>query len=280
MILDPLTLPETRKKIVGYEKIYPNFVISIIYNHDFYAQTKYLEPTTPKKPIVPITKVRSSSTIPTDSRSRTLRRSKTRIKDLILCNDFDLFVTFTFAKNRNDISKCKKTLTDFLNSQQKKQNKKFQYILVPEFHKDKKAIHFHGLFKNFKPKLTDSTKKTKKGQTIYNIKAYRSGFSTAIYTDGSPKLASYVTKYITKDLITEKNKKAYWCSMGLKRPIINTLSTGINLVFPTVEKVYQAERFTIYKQDVTILNSNNNQENSKWQKPKNRTLMELLTKHT
>lgn len=152
------------------------------------------------------------------SLTRSLRRTKTTIADIVLCNEFDLFTTFTFAEDRYNIELSKSKMQNWLKSQQKTHGK-FYYIIVPEFHKDKKAIHFHGLFKNYKGQLTDSEKKIN-GRKAYNITSYKSGFTSAVKIDDVAKVANYVRKYITKDMPQFAGRKRYWHSTGLKLPEI------------------------------------------------------------
>ncbi|MDN5274247.1 MAG: hypothetical protein JWP06_148 [Candidatus Saccharibacteria bacterium] len=157
------------------------------------------------------------------SKERSLRRTKTEIKDIILCNHFDLFATFTFNKDRQNVDVCKSKMQYWLQSQQKIHGK-FDYLIVPEFHKDGVSIHFHALLSNYTGKIEDSGHKSGKTQKIiYNITSYRSGFSTATEIDGDKTsrdmVANYVTKYITKDMPQFAGKKRYWVSKGLIRPI-------------------------------------------------------------
>lgn len=157
-----------------------------------------------------------------DSLDDSIRRTKRTISDIVLCNNFDLFCTFTFDPkkvDRNDPEKCKKVMAKWLNRQQTTHGK-FDYIIVPEWHKKGTALHFHALLKNYNGKLSPATTKTKQQRPIYNIKSYRSGFSTAVPIDNTPKVSSYIKKYITKDMPMFQNKKRYWCSTGLIRPII------------------------------------------------------------
>ena len=47
------------------------------------------------------------------------------------------------------------------------------------------------------------------------------GFTTATKVSDSGRVASYMTKYITKDLISySKGKKKYWASKNLTKPCI------------------------------------------------------------
>lgn len=146
---------------------------------------------------------------------RNIIRAKTAISDIISCNTFNYFVTLTIAPNgtidRYDYDSSSNAITKYLKHNISK------YILVPEKHKDG-AFHFHLLADIDKIHL----KKFKKN--YYNLTSYKLGFSSAVsITSGSEsRLASYVQKYITKDLITtvKKGRKRYWCSRGLIRPTV------------------------------------------------------------
>lgn len=147
-----------------------------------------------------------------------IRRARTRLRDIVISNDFDLFCTFTFAKDRYNVDHLKKQMSFWLENQQKRKGK-FAYLIVPEFHKDGKAIHFHALFKGYKGELKDTGHKTKRGQISYIMPSYTLGYSTAVKIDNIEAVGSYVRKYITKDMPTFRGKKRYWCSQGLVRPI-------------------------------------------------------------
>jgi hypothetical protein len=158
-----------------------------------------------------------------DERKPFLERHKrfvydeTNLIDLTLCNKFDLFVTFTFKKDRHDLDAKKRQMAFWLNNQRILHGK-FKYLIVPELHKDG-AIHFHALFSGYKGQLVDSGRTNKAGRKIHNIQSYRGGFTTAVKIDNLEKVSSYVAKYITKDMPVFKNKQRYWCSNGLKRPL-------------------------------------------------------------
>lgn len=87
----------------------------------------------------------------------------------------------------------------------------------------KRRFHFHFLFNNYPAKfLIDSGKKTSKGQTIYNLSNYKLGFTTATYIEDVRAAQHYITKYITKDLVSvSKGKKRYWNSKNLNKPTEN-----------------------------------------------------------
>ncbi len=85
----------------------------------------------------------------------------------------------------------------------------------------KRRFHFHFLFNNFPTnKLIDSGKKDKKGKTIYNLLNYKLGFTTCTLIESLQASQHYITKYISKDLISvSKGKKRYWASKNLNKPI-------------------------------------------------------------
>lgn len=158
------------------------------------------------------------------SKARSLTRTKQTLTDLVLMNDFDMFATFTFNKNRHDINSCKLTMSNWLKSQQKTHGK-FQYLIVPEYHKDK-ALHFHALLQhytgNLSPAINPHSNKplmTKSGLPIYNISSYRSGFSTITKIKNQEATSKYIRKYITKDMPEFSSKKRYWSSKNLNKPL-------------------------------------------------------------
>ena len=159
---------------------------------------------------------------------RSIRRTKKLVSDYVKTNTFDLFATFTFKDNRHDIDSCKQRMADWLKNQKKRKGS-FEYILVPEFHKDG-ALHFHALLKDYPGDLTPAiNSKTgkpilNKDQPVFNIDSYTLGFNTAkqiVQTSESlGKVGNYLTKYVTKDMPRLSGQNRYWVSHGLKKPIV------------------------------------------------------------
>jgi hypothetical protein len=212
-------------------KTYPKFVDIYVYakSYNITEQSKlksrYINRNTPQN----------------DYLHDSLRRSKRAITDYVLCNDFDLFVTFTFATQRQNVDLCKSKMSNWLDNQNKRN--KFEYLIVPEFHKDGKSIHFHALFKGYKGKLTDSKIK-QKGRKVYNLNGYSHGFSTAVKIDNIEKVSSYVRKYIVKDMPIFANKRRYWCSKSLNRPKSTYNPIIGNSQVLTAGETYKAEFYT------------------------------------
>lgn len=156
-----------------------------------------------------------------DNLIRSIRRTKTLISDLVLCNEFDIFCTFTFSPekaDRQNPTAVKIQMANWLRNQ-RQYNGSFDYLIVPEFHKDGKSLHFHALFKEYTGELIDTGLKIN-GRKVYNFKSYTLGFNSAVPIDDINKVSGYVRKYITKDMPQFPGKRRFWASLGLKRPQI------------------------------------------------------------
>lgn len=164
-------------------------------------------------------------------RKDVLWRAKQRVEQLVLLNDYTYFLTITFGDgiDARNVKEVMPKMRNWLQNQAAR--KGLEYVLIPEYHKDGR-IHAHALI-NDKLDLVDSGTRMVKGYnkpvsldtihrkkisesqircTVYNVPAWRYGFSTAIPVDGNRlALANYVTKYVTKG--SEKIfGRYYWCS--------------------------------------------------------------------
>lgn len=176
------------------------------------------------------------------SEQSSLSRTKQKIYNYAFSNDWSngLFFTITFDPKQVDsfdYDKCYKRLHQFLKNI-KDQNPDFKYIFVPEFHKSGR-IHFHGIGTNCdKLRLEDSGIK-KNGKKIYNVnsKTFRYGFTTVSKIENTQKVSSYITKYITKEMITAtKGKHRYLCSRNLDTAEVeNIMIDDKELFMKTVE---------------------------------------------
>lgn len=170
-----------------------------------------------------------------------LSRSRRIIQELILCNRFDLFCTFTFDKskvrNREDYKAIKKQLVKFFNNYRNRYDADFRYLIVPELHKDG-AVHFHGVITLPKNAPTDKgicchlkvPYRSESGRLymVPNTKGYmdwpaysdKFGFFSCSWIRDYTRCAIYVSKYMTKDLASWFNKgdKIVMSSQGLNRP--------------------------------------------------------------
>lgn len=149
-----------------------------------------------------------------------LRRTRTTIFDYALSNNFSYFVTFTFNPKKVDRYSIESTsnIMKYWLNRQKKHSPNFAYVIVPEFHKDG-AIHFHALIRDYNAELK-STNVFQNGKRVYNLTGFTAGFTNAQkLDDDQTKAAAYLTKYITKDMINRFNKRRYWASKNLHKPV-------------------------------------------------------------
>lgn len=183
-----------------------------------------------------------------ERRARSVRRAKAALRDYVLANDWDYFVTLTLDKekvNRYDMAEVTKKLSQWADNQVRRHG--LAYVLVPELHKDG-AIHFHGFFRGGPPGV-DSGTLTRQGQKrprrprsererermlsegwqiVYNLPAWTLGFTTAIRPYGDKDMATnYILKYLTKESETSGKIGGRWYYSGgnLKKPEV-TLGEG------------------------------------------------------
>jgi len=165
-----------------------------------------------------------------------LSRSRRVIRDLILCNRFSWFCTFTFDDSkidRYDLSACKKAITEFFKNFRNRSAPDFIYLVVPERHEDG-AWHFHGVVSGIPldefsvpETITVRDRKTQKLKVVKNKKHYvrwerysqRFGFFDCSRIRHYEACAQYISKYITKALADmTKGKRLFFASQNLERP--------------------------------------------------------------
>lgn len=179
---------------------------------------------------------------------RSVRRTQQTIKDIVLCNDFELFCTFTFdsAKiDRYDINACFTAMSGFLHNAKYTHSRALKWLVVPEHHKDG-AFHFHALLSGYNG-ILKATKCHQNGRQIFNISGWRRGFSTAVKIDNKDAVANYVRKYITKDMMTEFGRRRYFASRNLVRPVKTINSDKFKNSLPLFrQKVYEGNDYDIW----------------------------------
>ena len=192
----------------------------------------FLDPASPKKRPVFEKQSRPES----ERFSNSVSRSKARIFELAMCNEFTHFCTFTQDKekrDRFDLAEFRKDFAMLIRNinRNRPENAKIKYLLIPEQHKDG-AWHMHGLFMGFtdkdlrpftlEEKLPDRIReKLLQGVTIYDWQRYRRvfGYFTCTEIKNGTACAKYITKYISKDLqksVRESGEHLYFASQGLK----------------------------------------------------------------
>lgn len=142
----------------------------------------------------------SDKKIENDNEERSVRRSRTTVKDYVKTNsELKYFVTYTLASdkiNRYDEEEIYKKIRNWLSDRVKL--KGLKYILVPEKHKDG-AWHFHG--------FTNEPLEWKYG--FYKI--------VEVDREEINRVINYTISYVRKDM--EKfNNRRYLHSRNLSKP--------------------------------------------------------------
>lgn len=233
--------PNTKyKEICSYAKIYPDSIKIIKYHRPivFPNFSEY------KDISAILVNEEKAEEYDYDYIQKSINRTKTKISDYVLCNNFSHFATFTFdpknskvksEENRHDFQKMSSLLKNWLKTEQvnhfRRHGRKFRYLIVPERHKNG-AWHFHALLEGYQNETegfytrknkyitVSELKKTKKDKNRKFITRYTLGRSEIAPIKDKTKMSSYIKKYITKELIQDKNAKRYWASRNLKTPEI------------------------------------------------------------
>lgn len=158
-----------------------------------------------------------------------LSRAKNMVREISLCNDWEVFVTLTFD-DRWDRYCLVNLISEFLQWIQNlnKNGYRIKYILVPEFHKDG-AVHLHGLMSGIpmspRPDWWPKTVNLKDDGTYYDIWpefSERYGFSAVEPVHSMIGAGFYAAKYITKSLADRADMfgvHTYYRSKGLKKAV-------------------------------------------------------------
>ena len=137
-----------------------------------------------------------------DNLRRTAQICVRRVHAAIAVFGVPLLATFTFAGDASDASYANDSLRDF----QVRLRRKFpgaQSLFIPEL-SPRGRIHFHGLLFNVPLHLGDSRQGKRRlqdgteRQTRTLATLWGEGFVDVLQTDGSPALAGYLAKYLTK----------------------------------------------------------------------------------
>ena len=186
--------------------------------------------------------------------SASISRTKSKIFELAMCNEFSYFCTFTMSpekvKDRFDLDNLQKSFSQYIRNLNRGRENKIIYLLIPERHKDG-AWHLHGLIEGLQigEDLREFSldeflpyrirKMLISGENVYNWDKYSSkyGFFTATKVKNKQAAASYICKYITKEVAKqgrEMGRHLFFASQGLKRRetlIYNSKDDSGNRIF-------------------------------------------------
>jgi hypothetical protein len=165
-----------------------------------------------------------------------IRRAKTQFLDIGQCNHWDYLATFTSAAE--DPAKDIRAFGRFVKNYNRNHDCCIQYLAVFELGEKGRRLHCHALLRDVPAafaleytaseysKLPRAVKglysefKTETGTRLCHCPAWKFGWSTLVPVDGSPRVVSYMTKYMTKQSIeftTRFGGHSFFASKGLKR---------------------------------------------------------------
>lgn len=154
-------------------------------------------------------------------RNDSVQRARNSLYRLVKANVYQhgkfrpIFGTYTFSECVRELDTANIQLQRYIRKLRRYLGKPVLYVAVPEQH-ESKAWHFHLVFFNV-PKLDFETndKLWGQGKTAVNMKFVKG-------VNGVRDVAGYISKYLSKDFLVQRgiNKKMFYASRGLKRPIV------------------------------------------------------------
>jgi len=122
--------------------------------------------------------------------------------------------------------------------------KDIRYIAVPEFQK-RGAVHFHILVWGVPSEVIEYEKDSRCIQNLWAL-----GFVDIVPTDGNPRLAGYLGKYMSKSLLDSSLgfSKAYSCSRNVLRPV--SYSSVGSLTLP--DSVFDGDNIVLTEREYEV----------------------------
>jgi len=196
----------------GFTKIIESGTLLETYEYEKPLPCQKIRKYVPKKPESDIT--RSYRRRRTDNVAR-LRKSFVRLVRANLIGDERPSLLTLTMREIVSIESAYGTFSKFNERFRYHFGKAIRYIAVPEFQK-RGAVHFHVLIWGLSQETIRNERKTR---TIANL--WGQGFVDIITTDGHPKLASYLGKYMSKAVYDKRLalQKAYVGSRNVLRPV-------------------------------------------------------------
>lgn len=156
---------------------------------------------------------------PDDSMRKSLSRTKNHICAYAHNMSPEWFGTLTFSpdkvSDRYNMNLCRNIVSKWLENIRCRKCPDMMYLVVPERHKDG-AWHFHILLSHVDALSFLNSGKRDGMSVIYNLENWRYGFTNFTKVRDAQKTATYMSKYVTKDLITDApNRQRYLVSKNI-----------------------------------------------------------------
>jgi len=149
-----------------------------------------------------------------------------------------------------DLTTAYKCLSKFTRNLRKSFGPDIAWVGVPEFQK-RGAVHFHCLIWGLPNDTVKNERITRDIQAFWGR-----GWVDILVSDGSPKISSYMAKYMSKSMYDDRlgSKKSYTASRNALRPVLINSRTSIAYVeeeYPEIRGVdsvdVQCEEDMVYK---------------------------------
>lgn len=182
--------------------------------------------------------------------SSNMARSKSKVYELAMCNEWQHFFTVTLDKNkydRFDLNKFQSDLSRWLRNSFRKHKIKIPYLYMAENHKDG-AWHVHGLLNGLPEEHLTEFIQGKHPQRLIDAgyknwpaMAEKFGYVTIDKVKNKRAVSAYITKYISKSMAarnTELNAHLFYASKGLKKAELIKKGTMSDTIAPDYENDY------------------------------------------
>lgn len=186
--------------------------------------------------------------------------TRNKIYDIASSNLWNYFITLTYDSkvcDRYSFADTSKKVRRFMRNfgyRNKDKCPNFRYLIIHECHKDG-AYHYHGLiYLDDDGTMSDSGKRTKKDQPIYNWDKWLNGWSTATKIGDLNAVTHYITKYVTKSIGDDyqKGQRRFFYSQNCQKPVIKRLMLSDD-EFSSYDKTYESEVSYGYDTDMETL---------------------------
>jgi len=157
-----------------------------------------------------------------------LKRTRKRFIQLVSINTTRIgkpaLLTLTM-RSILPISEANRLFTDFFRTLKRTHNLDLCYIGVPEFQK-RGAVHYHVLVWGLDDDILYGERNSR-----FLGNTWARGFLDCLPTDGSPKLAGYLAKYMQKAMHDDRlaGKRAFLASRNVMRPLL--FKSAVPVVF-------------------------------------------------
>ena len=171
----------------------------------------------------------SRETIRETKMKESLSRSKRIIWEYARCNKWDYFVTLTLDEKKIDrkdlagavarMGRMIWKLNQSVTGEKWGRQKKVEYVIVPELHKDG-SVHFHGLMRGFHK---SDLRINEHGYIEWKHWREKFGFCNLQEIKDREKVCSYITKYVSKEMcetVKGKGLHVFYASHGLEKPYV------------------------------------------------------------